>query len=389
MLGELNTCQFSDSFFPVMDGVTLTVSNYLSELSATLGPTCAVVPAFPGYRDSRPADTYRYFSLPLIFRSPYRLGIPQLDLPLKRMLQRQRFDLVHAHSPFQAGRLALKLARQRGIPVVATFHTKYRDKLDNALRFSALVDWEVSRIVDYYESVDQVWVPSEASRETLREYGYSGPAEVVRHGIDIGSPADEEALHRRAERLLGVSAEDFVFLYVGEHAWEKNLAFLIRSLAAVKRTGERFKMVFVGEGYAARAMKRMTAKLGLGDQTIFTGVLRDRTMLAACYSRADCFLFPSLFDTCGLVVREAAACGVPSVLIAGSAAAEGVVDRFNGFVTKNSIGVYAETLRMLIANPLSVAGVGGSARLTLCRSWKRAVEEVKDRYLCLARKRIS
>jgi len=385
---QVVTGQFSDSYLPIMDGVSLTISNYLSELNRTLGPAYAVVPAVPGYSDSRPPGTYRFFSLPLVGRPPYRIGLPQLDVFLQKALRTRSFDLLHAHSPFFAGRFALKLARQRGIPIVATFHSKYRDKLENVVSPSALlgrvlVDSVVQGIADFYASVDQVWVPTEAAVETLREYGYRGAVEIVRHGIDFDLPGDRAELRRRGEIFLCLDPRDFLFLYVGDHAWEKNLAFLLQSLTLLNRGGYRFKMAFVGEGYAAKSLRLMSASLGLNGAATFVGVLRDRLALSACYARADCFVFPSLYDTCGLVVREAAAFAVPSVVIDRCAAAEQIVDGSNGFVADNSVQAYAEKLQMLLEQPDLLRRAGEGARSTLCTPWRDVVREVKERYLGL------
>lgn len=290
---------------------------------------------------------FQYFSVPLSSRPPYRLG----------------------------------LARRRGIPIVATFHSKYRDNFARAVPFAPAVDWGVRRVIDFYESVDQVWVPSEAALETLRQYGYRGPAKVVRNGVDLQPPVQAEG-----NLPLRAHPEDFLLLYMGQHAWEKNLAFLIRSLAAARGMGGRFRMVFVGEGYAACAMKAMAERLGLSDRTTFAGVVRDRSALSSYYAQADCFLFPSQYDTKGLVVIEAAAFGLPSLLIRGSAAAEGVEDGVNGFLAGSSVPAYAAKLRQVIAHPEAAARAGAGTRLSLYRSWETAVAEVRDRYIRLIRR---
>jgi len=179
IIWEMVTGQFSESFPPIMDGVALTVRNYTAELNRTLGPSYAVIPAIPRCRGRRRTGVFQYFSVPLAARPPYRLGLPQVDLSIAQGLRRLRFDLVHAHSPFPAGRLALRLARRRGIPIVATFHSKYRDNFARAVPLAPAVDWGVRRIVDFYESVDQVWVPSAAALETLRQYGYRGSKDEI------------------------------------------------------------------------------------------------------------------------------------------------------------------------------------------------------------------
>ena len=121
----------------------------------------------------------------------------------------------------------------------------------------------------------------------------------------------------------------------------------------------------------------------LRGHTSFVGLLRDRDALSACYARADCFLFPSLYDTCGLVVKEAAAFGVPSVVLEASAAAEQILDGVNGFVTEGSVRSYAGKLAELLEHRDDLARAGEGARRTLCTSWTEAVQEVKERYLSL------
>jgi glycosyltransferase involved in cell wall biosynthesis len=311
-----------------------------------------------------------------------------LDVFLHRALRTRSFDLVHAHTPFFAGRVALKLARQRGIPIVATFHSKYREKIENlmppwSLLDRVLVDPVVQRIVDFYASVDEVWVPTEAAVETLREYGYRGAVQIVRHGIDFDLPENRAELRRRGESFLSLDRRDFLFLYVGDHAWEKNLDFLLRSLSLLNSRGYRFRIAFVGEGYAAKSLRLLSSRLGLNGAMIFVGVLRDREALSACYARADCFLFPSLYDTCGLVVREAAAFAVPSVVIDSSAAAEQIVDGNNGFVADDSVEAYAAKLGMLLEHRDLLRWAGEGARSTLCTPWRDVVQEVKERYLSL------
>ena len=89
-------------------------------------------------------------------------------------------------------------------------------------------------------------------------------------------------------------------------------------------------MVFVGKGPDQKPLKRKAEELGLMGKCIFTGPVYDRNALRAWNTRADLFLFPSTFDTNGLVVREAAACGLASLLIEGSCAAEDITQGRNG-----------------------------------------------------------
>ena len=158
-----------------MDGVTITVKNYAFWLEKMLGPAYVVTPYIPNYEDSDPFKVIRFLSVPTIVRPPYRLGLPDLDLRLKLVLKNRDFDIVHAHTPFTAGVFARRVAKEKGIPMVATFHSKYRDDLQRAIAIKPIVDDQIKRIVDFYYSVNHVWVPQESVAKTLREYGYQGP----------------------------------------------------------------------------------------------------------------------------------------------------------------------------------------------------------------------
>ena len=90
-------------------------------------------------------------------------------------------------------------------------------------------------------------------------------------------------------------------------------------------------MVFVGEGADGAEIRSYAEERKLSDRCFFTGAISDREIIRAWYGRSDLFLFPSTFDTNGLVVREAAASGTATVMIRNSCASEGVGDGRNGF----------------------------------------------------------
>lgn len=371
---------FCDSYSPVVDGVTTTVRNYASWLSRTLGPVKVVTPSAPGHMDDESFPVIRYLSMPTFVRPPYRIGLPHLDIRLRRTLASSDFSIIHAHSPFSAGRIALETARKHGVPIVATMHSKYRDDLQRSLPIGMLVDREIRGIVDFLYAVDQVWIPQESVAATLREYGYNGPYEVVENGIDLEPPADVKPYHDRGQNELGLSGNALMGLFVGQHILEKNLEFLIRSLPAVIDAISDFRMVFVGSGYARDHLMDMVAELGIADCVIFREAIRDRETLKTIYARGDLLLFPSFYDNAPLVIREAAAFRTPALLIAGSDASEVIDDERNGFLSANDSDAFSARIIQILNNPEQRKRVGMEAQKTLCRSWEDVVSEVHDRY---------
>lgn len=379
-MSTIVTGLFNDGYVPIMDGVTITVKNYAFWLNKLLGPTYVVTPFVPNHKDEEPFPVIRFLSFPTIVRPPYRIGLPDLDIRLQYLLKNRDFNIVHAHSPFAAGLLARKVAREKGIPIIATFHSKYREDLQRAIGIKPIVDDQVKRIIDFYYSVDHVWVPQESVAITLREYGYKGPYDVVENGIDMKPPADITPFRNRGAEYLGFPEGVPVGLYVGQHILEKNLEFLIRSLPAVMDAIPDFRMVFVGKGYAKAQLKDLARDLKIDNRIIFHDVIYDRELLQSIYARADLFLFPSLYDTSGLVVREAAAMKTPSVLIRGSDAAEFIREEKNGFLCSEDKADFVNTIVRALSDKDTLKKVGNEAQRTLCRTWENVVGEVKTRY---------
>jgi glycosyltransferase involved in cell wall biosynthesis len=382
-MNEVSIGLFNDSFAPIMDGVTVTVRNYAYWLNEILGPTCVIAPSAPFHREEDAFPVLRFLSIPTFVHPPYRIGLPSVDLRLRSFLKGRRFSLVHAHSPFGAGRAALKAARAAGVPIVATFHSKFRDNLRMALPFCPLVDEQMKRIVEFFYSVDHVWVPQESVAETLREYGYKGPYDVVENGIDYDPPGDVSRLRERGGRLLGMGEGEIAGLFVGQHILEKNLELLVRSLPAILVAVPEFRMAFVGQGCASGRLQALVSRLGIGDRVRFYGPIGDRERLVAVYARGDVFLFPSRWDNAPLVVREAAAFRTPSVLLRGSTAAAVIHDGVNGFLSDEGAEAFAAKVVQVLGDSRALELAGIEAQRSLCRSWESVVREVKERYLAI------
>ena len=369
---------FNDSFPPIMDGVALTVENYAFWLKKNSLPVCVVTPKISEYLDDKSYPIYRYNSLPIPGRKPYRFGIPDFDFTFKSELNKIPFGLVHAHCPFSSGLLARRIARNQKVPFVATFHSKYRDDFERSFHYKCIANIMVKKIVQFYESADEVWIPQASVEDTIREYGYKGKIQVVDNGNDFSSLKSVEPIKIESRSALKIAEQETVFLFVGQHIWEKNTRMIIESLALINDLA--FRMYFVGTGYAKDDLKQLADEFGLSAKVHFVGTLTERDELKKYYAAADLFLFPSIYDNAPLVVREAAALETPTIFINGSSSAEKIVDNFNGFLTENSTESFANKLRELINSPEKIRIAGLNASKTIARSWKNVTEEVIDRY---------
>lgn len=377
LLGMFNEC-----FPPVMDGVSIATQNYAYWLSKkTKNNTCVITPKFPGYNDHTSYPVYRYSSFYVPFRKPYRFGFPLIDWNFNTQIDNLPFGLVHAHCPFSSGKIAMQIAKKRHIPIVATFHSKYKMDFARIIPNKYVLRYIVQSIVNFYDNADEVWIPQAAVEETLREYGYKGKVEVVENGNDFKDECSSNIVRSTARKELNIPADENVFLFVGQHVWEKNIYFLIQALAQLHDF--HFQMFFIGTGYAAKDLKKKVEELGLSPRVNFIGQLNNRDLLKKYYAAADLFLFPSLYDNAPLVVREAAAMQTPSLLIKESTAAEIIKHKWNGFLAPADVDAYAEQIRKLIHRPKEMQRVGYNASRTIVRPWSDVVDEVLDRYIHL------
>lgn len=324
----------------------------------------------------------RFKSVLLPGMNPYRVGLPLLDIRFKKKLKEVRFDIIHAHSPFVSGQLALKLAKKLNVPLIATFHSKYRDDFKKVLNAEIFVDFLMQLSIHFYHSADYVWVPNKATGETLREYGYNGSYDILHNGTDMEIPEKSKLMNYRRKGLeaIGANSDEFVMLFVGQHRWEKNVKMIIDALKILKNKGHSFKMVFVGEGYAENEMKKLIKKYKLSANVVFMGLITSRKELRNIYACSDLFVFPSVYDNSPLVIQEAAAFDVPSVLVRNSSSAEGILDTVNGFLIDNETAALAKTLSDLMEYPDSLRKAGVGARKSLYRNWETIVDEVNLKY---------
>lgn len=381
---QANVGLFCDVFPPVMDGVSVCMENYAYWIQKKMGGACVITPNVPGtdysVHDYRVFD---YFSIPVPMRHPYVTGIAEIDPTYLAKIATTRFRILHAHCPFASGKAALRIGRMQKIPVVATFHSKYRDDFARVLPKLA-VDAVIDSIVEFYERADLVWVPQESVIDVIREYGFKGHVEVMDNGSDLVADYPEKYFVEARQRL-GIAPEEFVLLFVGQHIWEKNPRLVIEALARIPDVP--FRMYFVGVGYAAEQMRELVSERGLDNKVTFVGSITDRDRIKDYYAASDLFLFPSLYDNAPLVVREAAALYTPAVMAREATASTIIADGENGFLTDNDPDKMAALLRELIHDPEHVHRVGVQASKTIVRSWEDCVDEVLDRYNALLRSR--
>ena len=372
---------FCDTYPPEIDGVGMVVKSYAKELTAA-GDACYVVsPKAPGYAPVEfPYRVLHYKGMTVPLAPQYRAGVPSWDFTYLQKSRGLRMDIVHAHSPFGAGLEALRRKRVYDVPLVGSFHSKYFDDFFLATHSETFAQAIVKLIVNFYNACDEVWTVGEGTAQILRGYGYEGPIEIMPNGTDLWYPTDADRARAQEQYCLG---DGPVLLFVGQQNWKKNIRHIIEAVALYRHTRPDIRMVMVGQGPHAEEIKQYVRELGLTENFVFTGQIMEREPIMALYARADLFLFPSLYDTAGLVVREAAAAGTPSLLVEGSCAAECVRDGINGFLCLDNSQNICDTLTRVLSDKVLRERVGEAARQTIPAAWEDIIKGVRERYIRL------
>ena len=373
-------CLLNDSFPPLIDGVANCVLNYAAQIEKNDAHAVVITPAHPDADDSRfDYPVLRYPSIDVRELTGYLAGIP-FSPEIASQLSQHKVSLIHSHCPIVSTVMARQLRQITDAPIVMTYHTKFDIDIAKIVNNKALQAGARLALVQNISACDEVWTVSHGAGENLRSLGYEGDYVVMPNGVDL--PCERVSNEAIAQATAGYDLPEElpVYLFVGRMLWYKGQRIILDALQQVHRQGQDFRMVFIGDGEDRAEIQAYAEQLGLGEKCIFTGIIPSRETLRAWYCRAHLFLFPSTYDTNGLVVREAAACSLAAVLVRGSCAAEDVTDGQNGFLIEENADSLAACLTALHNDLNRMRTVGRAAADELYISWESAVQRARQRY---------
>lgn len=342
----------TNNYKPVVGGVPISIERLAGGLKE-LGHEVTIFA--PTYREadfpegSPEQDVFRYSTCLNRFVGGIVLPNP-FDLRIEREFRKQRYDIIHVHHPMLIGRTAVYLSRKYRVPLVFTYHTRYeqyvRSYTKGMLRMDRIMPLYLRRFLRH---CDFVFAPTEGMQEYLTDTckvrrSRTGilPTGIERKNFDI-DPEEGRSIRRQ------YGGEKIPFLLtVSRMAGEKNVGFLLESLARVKALyGKPFRMLMVGDGPDREALRRRSEELGLGDTVVFAGAVPNQE-IAPYFKAADGFLFASKTETQGIVVLEAFAGATPVIAVRASGVEDLVDDGVNGILTEEDSREYAEKVTVFL-----------------------------------------
>ncbi len=356
----------SDTFLPEVNGVTTVLAVMRDGLRARGHEVLVLAPRSPGPASDEPG-VVRSRAVPCPGYPQVRLAWPW-GRGLARALSAFRPDLLHVVTEGPLGLFGRCWARRRRIPLVTSFHTDFPRYLARYLgRFiegptRAYLRW-------FHQAALATQTPSEVVAAELRALGLER-VEVWGRGVDTRR-------FRPARRTRGrTGGEPVLLLHVGRLAVEKDVATLVGAFRAARaRLGDRVDFVVAGDGPRAawvRAALPFARHLGFLD--------RDR--LADLYADADLFVFPSPTETCGLVVLEAMASGVPVIAADRGGVQDNLRHGLNGLVVRaGDAEGFAAAIAALVEDASRRRAMGEAARaFAVGRDWSLELDRLEAFY---------
>ncbi len=281
-------------------------------------------------------------------------------------------DILHIHSPDTGAWSALKYAKKRKLPVVATHHTDFPKYLSYYhLNFLDAFVWSLLRSL--YNRVDVVTTQSDVVAADLRKHG-------VKNIVTIGWGVDLERFNPRfrsdvwRQSILRGEASSVV-LCVCRLTWEKDLRTLSAAYALLKEKRRDFRMVVAGDGPARKGFE------ALMPGAVFTGRL-EGPELSRVYASSDIFLFPSTTETFGSVTLEAMASGVVPVVANEGGSKSVVQNGEDGFLARpKDARDSSEKVDFLLDHPAVLQKMKDAAmRSAHDSSWSATFEKFLSEY---------
>lgn len=376
MKNKITIGLFVDTYYPTIDGVVTCVHQYATHLKDKANVFVAC-PKRRGHEDNLGYEVIRCAAskVPII---GYDYANPLGDTKFLNILKEKDIDIIHIHSPFNMGKLGVQIAKERKIPCVATMHSQYKYDFKKATNSDPITNMLLKTIMKTLNSVDELWAVNDNTEVLVKDYGYTGNSRVMLNATEM-LPLDS-SVKATINEQYNLKEDDKVLMFLGRMIEGKGIFFIAEVLKELKNRNFNFKMIFVGNGPDFDLLKNDIEDFDLKDDVILTGTLKDRNLIAKIYNRADLVIFPSTYDTDGIIKYEAASQATPTLLLEDTLAAGGIIDGENGFLSSLDVEAFANKIIHIFNTPNLLKTVSENVQQNLYRTWEERVNMAFERY---------
>lgn len=289
----------TDAWKPQINGVVTTIFSTIKELEK-MGYDVEIISHQNPFFTTMPAPGYPEVRL---VTNPWRI---------KELLKPGYHYHISTEGPL--GIFGTYYLNKYNIPYTSSFHTKTPEFLKNVWNIPESFGYAFMR--RHHKDSRTVLVTTNEMKKDLQKRNFHSNMVVWNRGVD------SELFHPKHRHNISEYSKSKILLYVGRISKEKNMEsfFELNIPGTIK--------IAVGDGPEKVRYERQYP------DTTFVG-FKTGKYLAESYASADVFVFPSMWDTFGLVQIEAASCGTPIATFSDSISSKDII--------KNGVNGYAET----------------------------------------------
>lgn len=233
---------------------------------------------------------------------------PEIELFIND--KKAKTDIIHIHT---MGPYSLRFLRKKHGKKVISGHLvpdSFVGSLKGATTFKSLVK---KYMRTFYNQADLILGVSDYTKNELLKLGVKKPIELLYNSIDTAKYLSSPAKKQAARKKLNIATDKFVVIGAGQVQPRKRVDIYSEMAQALPEVefiwvgGIPFGAIAADNTSMAKLMKNHPENLR------FTNTIPLEEVVDY-YHAADAFVFPSLQETFGLVIVEAAASGLPIVL---------------------------------------------------------------------------
>ena len=312
---------FTDSYWPQINGVTISIDNFAEELEKKGHKVLIFAPKTKEQPETK-FDVFWIPSISLPTYKEYRIS-SIFSLEAEKKLKEFNPDIIHCHTPFSVGWIGLNLAKKFNKKSIGTYHTYLPDFLMYLplplIKKSELAKkgvWFYTKL--FYNKCDLTTTPTSMSAVELEKNGVKN-VKVLPNGINFKLFNSVKCNKNLKQKKL---------VYFGRISFEKNIKVLIEVLGLLDETA---LLTIIGSGPALEKLKEKAKEKGLEKRIEFTGALTGKNLVEKV-AESNVFITAATMETQGLTIAEAMATGMPAIGADKMAVPETIKEGINGYL---------------------------------------------------------
>lgn len=345
----MNILFVSDHYLPAVNGVVKQMVTIKEELERRHHKVIIVAPKYDrkSKRSEQIEDILYLPSMPFFLRPQDRVSLP-FYAKIEKKLLGMDIDVIHSHG-FLSSSLGMKIANEKGIPIVVTLHTSIQEYTRWLLPWAKRITPPITNWIThlYFNQFDTVIAPSIKAVKTLKKSKVTAPIVLMHNGIDIDHIRNIGPENFREK--YGITRETPLVVIVGRIDFGKNVHLAIKAMKKVIKAVPDAKLAIIGDGTLRKKMESLIRKLKLQDNIFVTGFI-DHDLVLSATQAATISLMTSDSDTLPTVAIEAISCGKPMVAVQDDAITAIIRHGDNGLLTSKDVNEIAAAIIRLLKN---------------------------------------